>query len=289
MSSCETEPMSRHAEGSFATTDGLTLYFQSWLPDDDPTVAIMLLHGLGEHSGRYAHVADALVGAGYAVHAVDHRGHGKSDGDRVMVKNYGEFMSDLVLFRDIVERKHPALPLIVLGHSMGGNLAMGHVLDHQAGLAGLALSGPALKVGDDIKPAQVKIIGLLGRFLPKLRPQALDATSISRDPAVVKAYQEDPLVFAGKMTAGIGWALIDAMQRFPARYPELTLPILVMHGTADKLANVEGSRQLEADAVNAEVTAHYYDGLYHEIFNEPEQADVIADLVGWIAQVVRTD
>jgi acylglycerol lipase len=279
-------PTAQHGESTFGTTDGLTLYRQWWLPSADPKAVVMLFHGLGEHSGRYVHVAAALNAARYAVHAVDHRGHGKSEGKPVYVKSYGEFMSDLVLFRDLVETAHPGLPLFVLGHSMGGNLAVGHTLAHQDGLAGLALSGPALKVGDDIKPVQVKIIGVLGKLVPSFRPQALDASSISRDPAVVEAYRNDPLVYTGKVSAGIGWALIERMEQFPSQYRELRLPVLLQHGTADQMANVEGSRELERLAVNATVTSHYYEGLYHEIYNEPEQQAVLADLVAWLDATV---
>lgn len=274
--------MSQHHEGTFTAYDGLTIYHQSWLPDGDVKAAVVLVHGLGEHSGRYEHVALRLNEAGYAVHALDHRGHGRSDGTRVYVKSYDEFMADLIQFRGVVERRHPGLPLFVLGHSMGGNLAMGHALDHQDGLAGMALSGPALMVGDDLTPAKIKVFSLVAKVAPGIRPEGLDATSISRDPTVVEAYQADPLVFTGKISAGLGAALIGAMQEFPDRYGSLTLPILVQHGTEDRLTNIEGSRQLEATATNADVTAHYYEGLFHEVYNEPEQADVLDDLVAWL-------
>ena len=274
--------MSQHLEGTITAYDGLTIYHQSWLPDGDVKGAVMLVHGLGEHSGRYGHVAARLNDAGYAVHALDHRGHGRSDGTRVYVKSYDEFMADLIQFRGLIERRHPGLPLFVLGHSMGGNLAMGHALDHQDDLAGMALSGPALMVGDDLTPAKIKVFSLVAKVAPGLRPEGLDATSISKDPAVVEAYRADPLVFTGKISAGLGAALIGAMQEFPDRYGSLTLPILVQHGTEDRLTNIEGSRQLEAGATNADVTAHFYDGLYHEVFNEPEQADVLNDLVAWL-------
>jgi lysophospholipase len=278
--------MSHHTEGTLTAFDGLTIFHQAWLPDGDPGAVVMLIHGLGEHSGRYAHVAEALTDAGIAVHALDHRGHGKSDGKRAFVKSYAEFMQDLVQFRSHIEAQHPELPLILLGHSMGGNLAVGHTLDHQAGIAGLALSGAALQVGSDLTPGKLKAFRLIAKIAPSFRPEGLSAEAISRDPAVVAAYQNDPLVFTGKISAGLGAALIDAMERFPARYGELTLPILVAHGTDDQLASVDGSRALEAAAVNADVTAHYYEGLYHEIFNEPEQQQVLADLVSWIRVVV---
>ena len=272
----------QHTEGYFTAADGTGIFRQSWLPDADPTGVVMLIHGLGEHSGRYGHVAEALVAAGHAVHALDHRGHGKSDGKRAYVKSYDEFMTDLEQFRAIIESEHPGRPLIVLGHSMGGNLAVGHVLDHLAGVAGLALSGAALKVGDDLSPTQIRIFRMIAKVAPGFRPQALSADAISRDPAVVDAYRNDPLVCTGKISAGLGAALIEAMDRFPSRYPELRLPILVMHGTDDQLADIAGSHELEDGAVNATVTSHYYDGLYHEIFNEPERDRVLADLVAWI-------
>ena len=278
--------MSQHHEGTFTSFDGLTIHHQSWLPDGDPKAVVMLAHGLGEHSGRYGHVAGRLISAGYAVHALDHRGHGKSEGKRVYVKSYDEFMADLIQFRAHIESEHPGRPLFILGHSMGGNLAVGHVLDHQDGVAGLALSGPALAVSDALSPVQIKIFKLIAKIAPSVRPEGLDASAISRDQSVVDAYRADPLVYTGKMSAGIGAALINAMERFPARYPSLKLPLLIMHGTDDRLADISGSKALEAGAVNADVTSHYYEGLFHEIFNEPEQAQVLDDLVSWLDRIV---
>ena len=278
--------MAQHDEGTFTSFDGLAIHHQSWLPDGDPKAAVLLVHGLGEHSGRYGHVAGRLIAEGYAVHALDHRGHGKSEGKRVFVKSYDEFMADLLQFRGHVETQHPGLPLVVLGHSMGGNLAVGHVLDHQDDVAGLALSGPALAIDSALSPLKIKAVKLIAKVAPGLRPEGLDTSAISRDHSVVDSYRADPLVYTGKITAGIGAALIDAMERFPARYPSLRVPLLIMHGTDDRLADIRGSKALEAGAVNADVTAHYYDGLYHEIFNEPEQARVLDDLVAWLDAVV---
>lgn len=274
--------MSQHHEGRFTAFDGTSIFHQSWLPDGDPRGVVMLVHGLGEHSGRYGHVAGRLIAHGYAVHALDLRGHGRSDGKRVYIKSYDEFMADLIQFRAVVAVGHPDVPLFVLGHSMGGNLVMAHVVDHQDGVSGMVLSGPALKPGDDFSPVKLKLLAGLARIAPGVRPEGLSADAISRDQAVVDAYRADPLVFTGKISAGLGGALIGAMGTFPERYPSLTLPILIMHGTEDRLTNVEGSRQLEAEAVNADVEAHYYEGLYHEIFNEPEQDAVLGDLVNWL-------
>lgn len=277
----------RHSESTFTSSlDGLSIYRQSWLPDGEARAVILLFHGLGEHSGRYAHVAEVLTAAGYAVHALDHRGHGRSEGTRTFVKRYDEFQADISQFRDMVESEHPALPVVVLGHSMGGNLAMGHVLDHQAGVKALVLSGPALQLGDSLPKWQVGILLFIARIAPKLRPQGLDSSTISRDAKVVEAYRSDPLVYTGKISAGLGAALIRAMRSFPPRYASLRLPMLLLHGTHDLLADIGGTRELERMAVNAQVTSHYYEGLYHEVFNEPEQAQVLADLTTWLATVV---
>ena len=274
-----------HDEGTFSTPDSLTIYHQSWLPDVRPKAVVLLLHGLAEHSGRYAHVANTLTVSGYAVHTLDLRGHGKSDGKRTYVRSYGEYQADILQFRKLIEQQHPDRSLFVLGHSMGGNLALGHVLDRQAGVRGLVLSAPALVAGTSLSPAKIRLAKLVGRVAPGLRPEALSSDAISRDRAVVEAYRADPLVFNGKITAGVAAALLRAMDTFPSRYAELTLPILLQHGTADALADISGTRALEKAAANAKVTSHYYDGLYHEIFNEPEQAAVLGDTVAWLDEI----
>jgi acylglycerol lipase len=278
----------RHTDGTFASFDGETIFHRAWLPEPDAVAAVLLVHGLGEHSGRYEHVAAALAGGGYAVHALDLRGHGRSSGKRAFVRSYDEFLRDVHQFRGLVEAEHPGLPLVLLGHSMGGNIALGYALEHPDGLRALVLSGPALQVGEDFSPARIKIFTAIAKIAPGLRPQGLSADAISRDPEVVRAYREDPLVFTGKISAGLGAALIGAMLRFPDRYAELSLPVLLLHGTDDQLADVAGSRALEAAATGTEVTAHYYEGLYHEVFNEPERDQVLADLRSWLDRQVRS-
>lgn len=275
----------QHVESAFTSGDGLSIYHQGWLPDGQAKSVVLLIHGLAEHSGRYGGLAARLNEAGHAVRALDHRGHGRSQGKRAYVKSYDEFMRDLVQFRELVERAHSGLPLVVLGHSMGGNLAVGHVLDQQEGVCALALSAPALAPGSSLSPAKIKLAMVLGKIAPGVRPEALSADAISRDPAVVEAYRADPLVYTGKVAAGLAAGLFGAMQRFPARYRELRLPILLQQGTDDRLVDSSGTKALEAAAVNAKVTSHYYDGLYHEVYNEPERDSVIADLVTWLDSV----
>lgn len=269
-----------HSTSTFDAFDGLKIFHQAWVPEGSPRSTVIVVHGLGEHSGRYAHVAQALAGAGHAVHALDHRGHGRSGGRRTFVRSYDEFLRDLDQFRHLVERAD--VPTVLIGHSMGGNIATGYALGDGADIAALVLSGPALHVGDDFSPARLAVFRAIAKVAPTFRPQGLPADAISRDAQVVAAYLADPLVFTGKITAGLGAALIGAMQSFPARYHELRMPILLLHGTEDRLADIAGSRALQAGAVGADVTARYYDGLYHEVFNEPERDRVIADLVDWL-------
>lgn len=269
-----------HSTSSFTASDGVNIFHQSWMPDGPPRSTVLLVHGLGEHSGRYGHVAEALVRAGHTVHALDHRGHGRSGGRRTFVRSYDEFLRDLDQFRHLVGRD--GVPTVLLGHSMGGNIATGYALGNGADVDALVLSGPALHVGDEFTPTRLAVFRAIAKVAPAFRPQGLPADAISRDPAVVAAYLADPLVYSGKITAGLGAALIGAMQSFPSRYHELRMPILLLHGTEDRLADIAGSRSLEAAAGGTEVTAHYYEGLYHEVFNEPEQDRVIGDLVAWL-------
>ncbi len=270
-----------YSEGVLIASDGTRLYHQSWIPET-PHAVVLVCHGLAEHSGRYANVVERLVPRGYAVHGVDHRGHGRSDGRRVYVRRYRELIDDFHLFRCHVQAAHPDLPVVLLGHSMGGNVALSYALDHGDGLVGLALSAPAVTVPADLSRRQLAVFRLLGRFLPRLRLRQLDSSTISRDPAVVAAYDADPLVYRGRISAGLGAALLGAIETLPARVGELRMPLCLMHGTDDRLVPVAGTHGLEAMAVNATVTARYYDGLYHEIFNEPEHGQVLDDLLAWL-------
>lgn len=272
----------QHERGRVTTADNTELH---WIEttSDRARATVLLVHGLGEHSGRYHHVVSRLQRGGYRVVAFDLRGHGESTGQRVYVRSYDEFMDDIwTIYRNVVEPGLDGHPLALLGHSMGGNLAMGFTLRHQDVVDALALSGPLLVAGSDINPVTATLVGALGRFVPRLGVQTLDAASISSDADVVAAYRSDPLVYNGKVTAGLAAALLGEMRTFPQRYPELTIPVLTMHGTADLLTDPSGSQHLADGAVNTEVTVKLYDGLYHEIFNEPSQSAVLDDLIDWL-------
>ncbi|ALG83989.1 alpha/beta hydrolase [Gordonia phthalatica] len=265
---------------SVAGIHGNKIVYDVHRPDSGSVGVVVLAHGLGEHAGRYHHVAQRLTDAGYTVVAPDHAGHGRSEGKRLGVTDFSDFTTDLDTIIRNTDRSGG--PTFLLGHSMGGAIALKYALDHPEVLDGLILSGPALMPGDDLPSFLVKIAPVLGKVAPWLPSTALPASALSRDPNVVEGYQADPLVWQGKIPAGLGGTLIQTMSTFPGRLPSLTMPTLAMHGSADALANPEGTRMVGRLAGGDDVTVKIWDGLFHEIFNEPEQEEVLATVVEWL-------
>ncbi len=267
-------------EKAFTGVGGTNIVYDVYEPEGAPVGLILVVHGVAEHAGRYPHVAKVLTDLGLRVAIPDHRGHGRSGGKRLLVRDLSEFTTDLETLRtlELVDGR----PTYLLGHSMGGEIALDYALDHQDVLTALMLSAPAVLPGDDINPVLIKVAKVIGKLVPGLPGQKLSSASISRDPAVVEAYDADPLNFRGALPAGIGGAMLRTMDTFPARLPSLELPLLVMSGTADKLVNPEGSRLVDRLAGSTDKTLKMYDGLYHEVFNEPEQELVLGDLSDWL-------
>ncbi|AVP70318.1 alpha/beta fold hydrolase [Rhodococcus hoagii] len=272
----------QHTESEFAGVHGTRIVYDVWRPDGPPTGILLLAHGLGEHARRYDHVVERLVGLGLVVYAPDHRGHGRSGGKRIELHDWSEFLDDLHRLSAVAIAENPGLQRFLLGHSMGGAIALSYALDHQDELSGLILSAPAVDVVGGKPRVVIEIGKILGRFAPGIPVETLDAKSVSRDPAVVAAYESDPLVHHGKVKAGIARGMILAAESFPARLPSLTIPVLLLHGTEDRLADVSGSRMIAAHAGSKDLTLKTYDGLFHEVFNEPEQEKVLDDLVDWL-------
>ena len=272
--------MTERAEGRVVGAGDVELYWQGWLPPS-PRGVLLLCHGLGEHAGRYGNVVDAVVPDGWAVYGLDLRGHGLSGGRRAHIERYADFLADVDVFRRTVVARHPGLPVVLLGHSMGGQIALAYALDHQDDLAGLVLSAPAL-AGDVVPKPVVPLLRALGRVAPRLRPAGIDVTKISKDPAVVAAYQADRLVHQGKPTLALGLGIVGQFAVLPERARTLTLPLLLQHGSLDALTDPAGTRLLSDTAGSADKTVRWYDGLWHEIYNEPERARPLADLREWL-------
>lgn len=273
----------KHTEGRFTGLKGLSLYYQSWLPDTKPRAVLLVVHGWAEHGGRYMNLVNYFVPRSYAVSALDHRGNGKSEGSRGYVDRVSDYVVDLKTFFDIVRVEHPDAKIFMVGHSMGGTVATTYAVRYQRGLAGMVLSGASLKPGTSTSSPLAPLAPVLSILTPRLGIAVLDASAISRDKAVVDAYVNDPLVYRGKMTCRFGAEMFKTMRRLPSDMSQISLPILIMHGTADKLGDPDGSRLLYERASSTDKTLKLYDGFYHEIFNEPEHQRVMADMEAWLA------
>ena len=258
------------------------LYQQTWKPDAQIRAAVLLIHGLGEHSGRYVHVADHLTRRGFAVFTLDHYGHGKSDGHTGFVERFSVYLDGVDALLEKAKAEHPSLPLFLLGHSMGGLIAATWLLKNTDAVRACVLSGPALKT-DQAPPAFLLALNrLLSALVPTLPMIQLDASGVSRDPAVVEAYVNDPLVFHGKLTARLIAELSATMADTLSRAAEIRTPLIIMHGEQDLLTSPAGSQEMFDGVSSEDKTLKLYPGLYHEIFNEPEQDAVLADMSAWL-------
>ncbi|MGB7574585.1 MAG: lysophospholipase [Thermodesulfobacteriota bacterium] len=272
----------RHQEGTFKGIRNASIYYQCWLPEGESTAVLLIVHGLAEHSGRYMNVVNHFVPLGYAVYGVDHVGHGKSSGTRVYVERFEDYTDTLKIYFDMVRHWQPEKPVFLVGHSMGGLIGAVYLLDYQAELTGAVLSGPAVKVHDTVSSAFIFVGKLISVLMPKLGLIGLEAEGVSRDPAVVQAYVNDPLVCRGKVTARLSAELVKAIRRLAAEATKITLPILILQGSADRLVDPKGAQMLY-DAVNSvDKTIKIYDGLYHEVYNEPEHGQVLGDVKAWL-------
>lgn len=273
----------KHQTGFFSDVRGTNIYYQAWLPEGEPRAVLLIVHGLAEHSGRYMNVVNTFVPKGYAVYGLDHSGHGKSGGKRVYVERFEDFSETLKIYFDMVCNWQPEKPIFLVGHSMGGLISSIYLLKYQAGLAGAALSSPAVKVSDSVSPVTIYVGKLFSTLLPGVGLTQLEAEGVSRDPAVVQAYINDPLViYPGKMTARLMAELIRAMQRVTAEAGKIALPILIMQGGADRLVDPAGAQMLYDTVSSTDKTIKVYEGLYHEVFNEPEHQRVLDDVATWL-------
>jgi alpha-beta hydrolase superfamily lysophospholipase len=227
-------------------------------------------------------VVNYFVPKGYAVYGLDHRGHGRSEGLRGYVERFSYYLDDLKTFFDIVRSEHDNARIFIVGHSMGGTIATAYAIEHQDEFDGLILSGAGLKVGNGSSRLLIPLVRVLSLLLPKMGITIIDASTISRDQAVVEAYVNDPLVYWGRVSARLGSELTTVMQKLPSQVPKIVLPILIMHGTADHLVNPEGSQTLYVKVGSKDRTLKFYGGFYHEIFNEPGRERVFEDMEKWL-------
>lgn len=278
-----TPAMTDSTLSTFTASDGDNLAMQDWpLPEGLALRGVVVLvHGLGEHAGRYDHVARRLNSWGFAVRGYDQYGHGESDGVRGALPVVTRLIDDLA---DVIDstrtRMESGTPLILLGHSMGGLVAATLVALGQVQVDALVLSSPALDPG--LNTFQKFLLATLPRIAPHLTVgNGLDPNFISHDPAVVAAYKADPRVH-DRISSRLARFIADGGPRVVEHAPHWTVPTLLMYAGADRLVNPEGSRSFAKAAPQQMVRAHCFEGLFHEIFNELESEPVFERLRQWL-------
>ena len=271
----------RRTESHTPGSHGNTLFRRDWLPEQ-PERALLVVHGYAEHSGRYEGFGAWFAARGCAVHAYDHPGHGRSSGTRCHVRRFADLLDDLDLALQQVRARHPARSVFLVGHSMGGLTVAAFAADRRPDVAGVVTSGAALSVSEGLSRGRRLAARVLRRIAPRFAFQSrIDANGLSRDPDVVRAYLEDPLVIR-TITASLAAELMAAIPRTAARGGDVRVPMLMLHGEADPICPVDGSRAFYAQLDVPGSRLRSYPGLRHEIFNEPERESVFEDLLDWV-------
>ncbi|MGB4839575.1 MAG: lysophospholipase [Saprospiraceae bacterium] len=263
------------------SSQNIELYTKDY-PVKNPKANLLIVHGLHEHCERYQQVADSLNEIGVSVFTFDLRGHGQSGGPRHIIQDMDEYRQDVEnVYRSIPKN----IPFFILGHSMGGLIAVNFLLyQERTDVNGVILSGAALEVGKDITPTTVKIVRFIGKYFPGLKTSKLNPKSISRDPEAVESYVSDPLITKDGAKAGLGLALINSINQTKTILSQFNFPVLIMHGGADKITNPEGSKALFALASSSDKTLKIWDGAYHEIFHETNKEEIIAFMTSWVSE-----
>jgi len=275
--------METRQEFELTTFDQLKLYCQSWEPKDPPKGVVSLVHGLGEHSGRYVDFAARLNQAGFAVTAFDLRGHGKSGGLRGHIPSFNAYMEDINTNLDATVARFPSLPVFLYGHSLGGVLVLAYPLRKQSNLTGVVAAGPGLRPSIAEDKLKVFLSQIGGTVFSKVTlPSDIDLTMVSRDPAVVRKLQDDPLR-NDQITLAFGKHMLNALDWLWEHAHQVHYPLLLMHGTADELAYYSGSQEFVAKIPN-NCTLKLWEGLSHELHNEPEKEQVFEYLIDWLNQ-----
>ncbi len=273
----------KHMAGTFKSVRDTSIYYQGWVPDGNVKAIILIIHGVGEYCGRYTNVVNHFVPLGYAVYGLDHIGHGNSGGQREFIKQFEDFTEPLITYTQMIKEWHPDLPVFIYGHSLGALITVFHLIDRQADFKGAIISAPPVKIPDNISPLTISIGKLLAAIAPRAGLLGLDTSCLSHDPQVVTAYNNDPLVFHGKITACISAGMLRGMLRFKEDGNKITLPIFIIQGSADRIVDPSGAKLLYDTAGSKDKTLKMYENLYHEVHNEPERATMFNDLQSWLA------
>ncbi len=268
-------------EEMVASAGGVQVFIRSWKPALPARAVIAIVHGVKSHGGYYQRAAEELAAAGIAVYALDLRGRGRSGGPRLYVEDIAEYTADVRTLIGLAKSREPGLPVYLLGHSAGGVVSCVYALDHQAEIAGLICESFAFRVA--APDFVLTLVKWLSRIAPRLPVLRLKTADFSRDPAVVRAMIDDPLgVHREAQPASTVAALLRGAERLDREFPRITLPVLILHGTADRVTQPAGSRQFHQAAGSADKTLTLYDGHAHDLLNDLGREQVMSDIMGWL-------
>lgn len=274
-----------HFEFTLQTPDRLHLYVQGWRPDTEIKGVVCLVHGQGEHSGRYSHVAAALNNAGYVVLGLDLRGNGKSEGKRGHTPSFETLMADISYLVNETIKHFTDSPLFLYGHSLGGNLVMNYVLRRKSQLSGVIATSPLLDLAFKPNKGKVTMARIVAKIWPSLRANTgVDIKLLSRDPQVSKTLNNDPL-YHSSMSAGMFTSVLRATRWLMQNAYQFTVPLLLMHGSADAVTSVDTSYRL-AQIAGPNCTFKLWKGFYHELHNEPEKEEVFNTIIDWMTTLI---
>ncbi len=272
----------KHQDGYFKNQENLSIYIQNWLPENPAKAVLLIVHGLNEHSGRYDYFSNFFVNEGFAVYSMDLVGHGKSDGTRAFVKDFVNYIDDINLYLDKINQLQPGSPIFLIGHSMGGLIGALLLIDYPDQFAGAVLSGSVVQVPDDVSPLFISLGKFISLVLPKLGLLKIDLSGLSRNPDVVQAYKDDPLVNSGKFTARVSAEMNKSFDRVAVEGSRIKSPVLILHGGSDRIVNPACSHFLYALVSSDIKKLIIYDSFYHEIYNDPGHEQVFEDVSSWI-------
>jgi acylglycerol lipase len=276
--------MARKSEWTFEGAGGLRLHAGCWEPEETARAAVALIHGISEHSERYATLVEHLTSSGFAVCSFDHRGHGKSPGKRGHINDWSEYREDVRAFLEQVRQKFPKRRLFLYGHSLGALIVAEYNLHHWHGIAGLIVSGIPLQPTGAAKPHLVFMAKMLSRIWPTLTlPLDVDGSKLSRDAAIARAYETDPLVHH-KASTQWGAEALRAIDRVRERAADIRLPILILHGGNDQVNDVEGSKELFEKISSADKEIRIYPDGAHEPHNDLDREQVARDVEDWLTR-----